>query len=450
MLSERNRILVESIKRLLRRKASVNLQKIVDKTHAADLAVVFRYLSLTDQQKLLDTVNDVKQKGYVLCELDEDIWVAIAENLEADKIVEILEQMPADEAAFLLNALPEEKTAFFLNKMAKAEAKEAQKLLQFEDDTAGSIMVTDYVALKADTTADEAIASLRNEHSGVEMPFYIYVVDETLKLLGVCSLRQLVVMASNAPLKDFMTKDIIYVRTDTDQEEVARMVSRYDILAVPVVDENKILKGIVTIDDVVDILRQEATEDMLKMAGAGEEFIETKSVLTSIKTRMPWLFASCIGGILASYVIGSFSGSLTKYAFLAAFIPVIMGMGGNIGIQSSTIVVRGLATGRILISDLWKVMVKEVTVGLSLGCTYGILLASVAGFRSSKMMLSLAVGLAILTSMTLAALSGSLVPIIFAKLEKDPAVATGPFVTTAIDVISVFCYFHIATALLGL
>jgi magnesium transporter len=311
-------------------------------------------------------------------------------------------------------------------------------------------MVPDFIALREDITAREAIESLQKEHLEVEMPFYLYVIDEYGKLSGVSSLRQLVVVPPETPLKDFMTTDVFSVQTDMDQEEVAKIVARYDILAVPVVDETNRLVGIVTVDDVIDIFRREATEDILKMAGAGEEFVETKSVLKSTRIRLPWLFASCVGGIVAFFIIGKFESSLSKFAYLAAFIPVIMGMGGNIGTQSSTIVVRGLATGRLNIRDFWSVILKELSIGIILGLIYGLIIGSVAQFRYSMMALAVSVALAVISSMTIAALVGSLVPMSFAKINIDPAVATGPFVTTAIDIVSVFFYFLIATTLLGL
>jgi magnesium transporter len=282
------------------------------------------------------------------------------------------------------------------------------------------------------------------------MPFYLYAVDESGRLVGVSSLRQLVLVPPETPLKAFMTTDVFSVQTDMDQEEVAKVVARYDILAVPVVDESHRLVGIVTVDDVIDIFRAEATEDILKMAGVGEEFIETKSIYKSTRMRLPWLFASCFGGIVAFYVINHFEPSLTRFAYLAAFIPVIMGMGGNIGTQSSTIVVRGLATGRLMVRDLRKVVFKELVIGGMLGVFYGLLIGGVAQARYGRLSFALAVSLAVLSSMAIAALVGSLVPMLFARLNIDPAVATGPFVTTAIDIISVFFYFQIATILLGI
>jgi magnesium transporter len=450
MSTDRDRILVDSIKRLLRRGAASHLGKIVNKTHAADLSVVFRSLSLAEQRKLFGLISDVEQKGILFSELDEDTFQDLIEDMKIEDIVKILESMPADDVADIIGRLPEEKSQTILDKMKKAESEEVEDLLRYEDDTAGGIMVPDFIALREDVTAREAIESLQTEHSDVEMAFYLYVVDEYGKLVGVSSLRQLVVVSPETLLKEFMTTDVFSVQTDMDQEEVARLVARYDILAVPVVDGSNRLMGIVTVDDVIDILRKEATEDILKMAGAGEEFVETKTIFKSTRIRLPWLFASCLGGIFAFFIIGEYESSLSKIAYLAAFIPVIMGMGGNIGTQSSTIVVRGLATGRINVRDIWPVVFKELSIGLILGLVYGLLIGSVAQFRYSMEALALSVALAVICSMSIAALVGSLVPMGFARINIDPAVATGPLVTTAIDIISVFFYFLIATTLLGI
>jgi len=451
MQSDRTKILIDSIKRLLRRNALTHLRKIVSKTHAADLSVVFRSLSLFNQHKLFDMIEKTEQKGALFSELGEDTFLALNEGIELDDVVEIFEHMPTDDVADLLGRLPEKRSDAIIKRMKKESSEEVEGLLHYDDDTAGGIMVPDFIALRENITAGEAIESLQKEHLDVEMPFYLYVVGENGKLVGVSSLRQLVVVTPETPIKDFMTTDVFSVQTSMDQEEVAKIVASYDILAVPVVDDTNQLVGIVTVDDVIDIIREEATEDILKMAGVGgEEFVETQSVFRSTKIRLPWLFASCIGGIVAFFIIGHFEGSLRKLAYLAAFIPVIMGMGGNIGTQTSTIVVRGLATGRLNIRDAWSVIFKEFAIGFILGVIYGFLVGLVAQLRYSTFQVAISVGLAVISSMSVAALVGSLVPMGFAKINVDPAVATGPFVTTAIDIVSVYFYFKIATTLLGI
>ena len=226
MVTDRNRILVESIKRLLRRGAASHLGKIVNKTHAADLSVVFRSLSLSEQRKLFGLISDVEQKGILFSELDEDTFQDLIEDMKIEDIVRILESMPADDVADIIGRLPEEKSQTILDKMKRAESEEVEDLLRYEDDTAGGIMVPDFIALREDVTASEAIESLQTEHSDVEMAFYLYVVDEYGKLVGVSSLRQLVVVLPETVLKEFMTTDVFSVQTDMDQEEVARLVAR--------------------------------------------------------------------------------------------------------------------------------------------------------------------------------------------------------------------------------
>ncbi|WP_022668436.1 magnesium transporter [Desulfospira joergensenii] len=454
MQTEQLKILNTSIKRLLRRGATRQLIKIIDKTHMADLSIVFKELSGLNRKKLFELIHDPEKIGLLFSEMDETVFLEFVKNVEFEKLVRVFDHMPSDDAAELLGLLDEELSDQILSKMKKEESDNVEQLMSYGEDTAGSLMVTDFVALEEDVKAREVIEALQNKYLDVEMPFYIYVVDGYGKLVGVSSLRQLVVVQPDKPLKEFMATDMVSVKTYTDREEVARLVSKYDYLAVPVVDDENCILGIVTVDDVIDILHEAATEDMLKMAGVGEEYIETQTVLRGSRIRLPWLLASCLGGVAAFFIIGGFEDSLAKFAGLAAFIPVIMGMGGNIGTQSSTIVVRGIATGRINIQDFSRVVSKELAVGLILGVIYGTLIGLVARFsfmaEPFSWSLALAVGLAVLSSMTVAALVGSMVPLALEKFHVDPAVATGPFVTTSIDIVSVYCYFRIAKLFLGI
>ncbi len=450
MPDDRTKLLLDTIKRLLRRGATAHLHKIVNKTHAADLAVVFRFLTLREQEALFDLMETVEQTALLFSELEQELLVKLIEDMPVEKIAEILEQMPNDDVADLLGKLSDERAQALLNLMTREESEEVEGLLRYDEQTAGGIMLPDFIALKEETTAREAIEALQKDYVDIEMPFYLYVVDDHGRLVGVISLRQLVVVPPHTRLKAIMATDVVSVQTNTDQEEVARIVARYNILAVPVVDESSKPVGIVTVDDVIDIIRQEATEDFLKMAGAGEDLVESQSIFKSTRTRLPWLLASWIGGVIAFFIIGHFESSLNKFVYLAAFIPIIMGMGGNIGTQSSTIVVRGLATGRLNLKQVWEVVFKELAIGFLLGFFYGLLLGFVAHVHYDLWLLGVTVGLAVISSMTIAATVGSLVPMVFARINIDPAVATGPFVTTSIDILSVFFYFQIATVLLHL
>lgn len=454
MQKEQIKILTASLKRLLRRGATKQLLNIIKKTHMADLSIAFKELSPDNRKKLFKLIDDPEKVGVLFNMLDEALFVEFVKNVEFDTLVRVFNHMPSDDAAALLSLMDEGVSDKILEKMKREESDNVEQLMSYGEDTAGSLMVTDFIALEEDMGAKQVIEALQNTYLDVEMPFYIYVVDSYGKLVGVSSLRQLVVVHPDRPLKDFMARDIISVKTYTDREEVARLVSRYDYLAVPVVDDDNRIVGIVTVDDVIDILHEAATEDILKMAGVGEEYIETQTIFRGTKTRLPWLFASFIGGVAAFFIIGGFEEELAKFTSLAAFIPVIMGMGGNIGTQSSTIVVRGIATGRIDLHDFSRVVFKEFAVGLILGLVYGIFIGIIAKitFMSHmfSMALALAVGLAIISSMTIAALVGSMVPLLLERFNIDPAVAAGPFVTTAIDIVSVYCYFMIANLLLAM
>ena len=454
MHNEQIKILTASLTRLLRRGATRQVMNIIKKTHMADLSTAFKELSTDNRKKLFALMDDPEKIGDLFSLLDETLFLEFVKHVEFAKLVNIFDHMPSDDAASLLTLLDEELSDQILSKMQKEESDNVEQLMSYAEDTAGSLMVTDFVALGEDVVARKVIEALQNKYLDVEMPFYIYVIDEYGKLVGVSSLRQLVVVHPEKPLKEFMAKDLVTVKPYTDREEVARLVSRYDYLAVPVVDDDNKIVGIVTVDDVIDILHEAATEDMLKMAGVGEEYIETQTVFKGARIRLPWLFASFLGGVAAFFIIGGFEENLVKFTSLAAFIPVIMGMGGNIGTQSSTIVVRGIATGVINVQDFYKVISKEFSVGLILGVVYGLFIGGIAKFtfasESFSLMLAVAVGLAILSSMTIAALVGSMVPLIFERLNIDPAVATGPIVTTSIDIVSVYCYFMIASHLLGL
>jgi magnesium transporter len=445
-------ILKDTFGRLLRRNAETNLIKLIKKTHPADLAIVFRYFSEEEQIQVFNLMKNSTHTIEFLIELD-DILIENLLNVEKpERIADLLESAPTNDQSYILGILEKNQSQSVIELLKREEQEEIEEIMGYPEDSAGTMMTTDVFTLFEDTTCAEALSELQDQQDA-EMVFYLYITNEYGSLVGVASLRALATTPADKLLKDIMVKRIDTVRPETDQEEVAQIVAQYNYLAVPVVDSDNQLLGIVTVDDVVDVIREEATEDFLQMAGAGKDReILLKSSWENAKARLPWLFASWIGGIVAASIIGRFEYMLESIIALAAFIPVIIGMGGNIGTQSSTIIVRGMATGRIELGNELKILLKELRVGLILGSLYGLMLGIFANFKflNSDPMLGVVVGLSICSSMLLATIVGAFTPLVLRKLDIDPAIATGPFVTTSIDIIGVLLYFFIAGSLLSI
>ncbi len=443
-------ILRDTFRRLLRRNAQTNLKKLINKTHPADLAIVFRYFNDEEQNQVFDLMKNNHHTLEFLIELDETIIEKLLNIEKPERIRDFIQNASTNDQSYILGALEKTKAESVTDLLKKEELEEIEEIMGYPEDSAGSLMETDIFTLYQDTTCGEALKTLQDQKDA-EMVFYLYITNEDDSLVGVASLRALATTPTDTMLKHIMVKKVHYVRPETDQEDVAQIVAQYNYLAVPVVDDDNKLIGIVTVDDVVDVIREEATEDFLQMAGAGKDReILLKSSWENAKVRLPWLFASWMGGIIAASVIGAYEYMLESIVALAAFIPIIIGMGGNIGTQSSTIIVRGMATGRIEIGSELSVLIKEIKVGLLLGILYGIMLGLFANFKfiNTDPMLGVVVGLSICCSMLLAVTVGTFTPLILRKLDVDPAVATSPFVTTSIDILGVFLYFFIAGYLL--
>tara|TARA_B100001079_G_scaffold117216_1_gene100809 strand:- start:3011 stop:4381 length:1371 start_codon:yes stop_codon:yes gene_type:complete len=452
MFNHEINILRDTYRRLLRRQAKTNLIKLTRKTHPADLATVFRHFTDEEQIEIFTLMNENEHTAEFLSELDDALVNDLLANESLERIASIIEKAPTNDQSGILNVLEEEKAQSVIELLNAEEQEEIAEIMGYPEDSAGALMNTEVFTLNEGITAGEAIKTLQDQEEA-EMVFYLYITDNDDRLVGVISLRALTTTPSTTKLKDMMIKNVHSVRPETDQEEVARVVAQYNYLAVPVIDPDSHLLGIVTVDDVVDVIREEATEDFLQMAGAGKDReILLKSSWENAKTRLPWLFASWVGGVIAAYLIGVFENMLENIIALAAFIPVILGMGGNIATQSSTIIVRGMATGRVNIGGEIKLIIKEMQVGLLLGILYGILLGVFAKitFPNAHNYLGVVVGLSICVSMIVAATVGTIIPLILRKLDIDPAVATGPFVTTSIDILGVLFYFLIAGLFLSM
>ena len=439
-------ILRDTFGRLLRRQAQTNLVKLIHKTHPADIAVLFRYFTDEQQSKVFTLMREDEHTAEFLVELDDTLLSNLLQNETPERISGLIEHASANDQSYILGTLEEDQAQSVIDLLKTEEQEEIEELMGYPEDSAGAMMTTDIFTLYQNSTCKDALNSLQDQ-TEAEMVFYLYITDEDDRMVGVASLRALATTPSDTLLKNIMVKRVHSVRPDTDQEEVAQIVARYNYLAVPVLDEDDHLLGIVTVDDVVDVIREEATEDFLQMAGAGKDReILLKSSWENARARLPWLFASWIGGIIAVSIIGIFEDMLENIIALAAFIPVIIGMGGNIGTQSSTIIVRGMATGRIEIGNEMKILFKEIRVGLILGGLYGLLLGVFANFRFFDVdpLLGFVVGLSIFCSMLIATAVGTFIPLVLRKLDIDPAIATGPIVTTSIDILGVLLYFLIA------
>ncbi len=445
---------IDTVRRLLRRHARSNLENMLAKMHAAELALIFRHITPEERNEAFLTIADVDHAAAVMSEMDEHLIEELITELPIEKTMMLMKAMSPDDEADILQLLPEELAEDILNRLKSSESEEMETLMAYPENSAGGLMIPDVFALHEDITVGEAIASIQNQDEQ-EMVFYLYVVDERQHLVGVISLRDLITSKPMKKLSDMMITRVHSVNPLTDQEEVAQIVSRYNILAVPVVDDANKLMGIITVDDVIDVIREEATEDFLQMAGAGRDRdILLKSTFSNAKTRVPWLFASWIGGLLVASIITTYEDTLGQVFALMAFLPIIIGMAGNVGTQTSTIIVRGIATGRVSTANALKLVFKELRVGFLLGGLYGLLLGgagyllSSSGYMDIGVMnsveLGITVGLGIILSMAIAALVGALVPVLLHRMNLDPAVATGPFVTTSVDILGVVVYFVVA------
>ena len=447
-MDHNHQLLLDTTRRLIRRGALPNLAKLLAKTHPADIAHLFRYLDLNEQRLLFNLIAEPEISADVLSELDHATGAHILEQLDKQTITEVLQEMATDDAADIVGYMPDDLADEILNIMHDEDSREIEQLLSYEEDTAGGIMSPEFFALEQNLTVKEAIVALQQAEDA-EMVFYLYVVNAQDQLVGVLSLRQLLTVPPNTQLRDIMTTEVFNVRTDMDQEEVARVVEKYNILAVPVVDDNNRLKGIITVDDVIDVIRQEATEDIYKMAGASEEeLLYGNKSFKIARLRLPWLLINLFGGVITGYLMWLFKLTLKEIIALISFIPVITGMGGNVGGQSATIMVRGFATGRIDFSTLRQVFFKEVRVGLIMGSVCGLTVGVVAWGWHGNPYLGMVVGLAMVIAMAVASTMGVIAPAAFKKLGIDPAIASTPFVQTANDITGILIYFGMATMFL--
>jgi magnesium transporter len=440
------------LRRLVRRDAGPAIRKVISSYRPGDIAAVMRHMTWAEQRRLYQMIDDRDQAAEVLTMLPEDAVRQLTADLTEEHVVDLVDRMELDDATDVLSVLPDAVRTRVLSELSEEDGSEVASLLEWAPDSAGGLMSPEFFSMPDTATCGSAIRALQKSDDDVAYVQYVYVTDREERLVGVVSLRTLVVRPPATPLISVMTRDPITVSPTQDQEEVARYVARYDLLSIPVVDEERHLLGIVTVDDVIDVIREEAAEDMYLMAGLSDDADPILgTVLQQTRQRGGWLLATIGGGICASEIIGTYEHTLAKVAVLAGFIPVIMGMAGTVGIQSATVAVRGLATGHVQLAGAVPFIWREVRVGVLLGLFYGLLLTLYGVLRYQDMpLIGAAVGASVTMAIGGASLFGAGIPVALSRLGIDPAIATGPIVTTIIDLVGIVVYFNVARWMLGL
>lgn len=397
-------------------------------------ATVHHYLSPEDMAELFENLDE-----------EEGLYEKVLGEMDPHYAADILSEMHTDDAVDVLNELEKEQIISYLTLMDREQSEQIRHLLHYEEYTAGSIMTTEFISIVENQTVRSAMQILKNEALNAELIYYLYVVDNDKKLTGVISLRDLLISDDDTMVYELMSSQVYSVKVSDDQEDVARQMRDYDFYAMPVVDFQNHLVGIITVDDMIDVMDEIASDDYSKLAGVSDmEYID-KGPISSARKRLPWLVILLFLGMITANLIGRFEETLSQKAILAVFIPLIAGMAGNTGTQALAVIVRGIATGQIESENKWKLLLREAGTGLITGVTCGILVTGVVFVWKGELVLAALVGISILVSLIVATLAGSLVPLLMHRLHIDPAVASGPFITTINDLISIIIYFGMAT-----
>jgi magnesium transporter len=449
MQAQRLNLMLDSVGRLVRRGAMSNAVNLLTKIRPVDIAQVLSQLPQHDRETLFDALvhQELTRAAEALSEMETDRAVSLLTTLSREDSLRLLGELPSDDAALLVGELPEEMRDELLDRMKVEHSTDVQELLGFADETAGRIMTPDYFALDEDVTVSEAITALQRRSEEFEMAFYLYVVDSRNHLLGVVSLRQLLLNLPSTPLRKIMISDIIKVTTDTDQEEVARIVATYNLLAVPVVDEENKMAGIITVDDIIDVMREEATEDIYALAGVDADDSALGSPVSSVRRRLPWLLLTLGAALIAVAIVRYYLNTLRSSLDLAILIPIVAAMGSSAATQTMTVVVRGIGLGEISWESSRRVVVKETLVGLINGIAVGVVVFAIIsvwfGVKVGGVL-----GITMVLSLLIAGLLGTLIPVVLKRMRVDPALASSVFVITLTDAITFFFYLGTATLLL--
>ncbi|AEA34583.1 magnesium transporter [Hippea maritima] len=440
------KMILQTVRKFIRKEASENVAKILKKLHPADIAKIVQNLAPDERAFAIKAIDDLELKAEAIEYLDDyTIAAEILEQLTPQNAARIIQSISVDKAVDILEELNEEFADEVYKHLEDKFKEEIHSLSRYPEDTAGGIMNPDFFAIDKDLTVKDALEKIRKASKEKKI-IYVYVIDRFGHLIGVVTLRSLITADENEKIENITNTNIISVRTDMDQEEVAKLVEKYDLLCVPVVDNKNRLVGIITVDDIIDVIREETTEDIYKLIGTSEEEFEETSILNIIKYRAPWLIMSLIGESISGSVLKFFDGTLKTAISLSFFMPLIMALGGNTGQQSQTIVVRALALGKFDESGIWIIIKRQIKTAISIGLLFAILGFAMALVFQKNFYLSLVVGSSLFISMFLSTMIGALLPLGLKKLNVDPAVAASPFISAMNDIVGLLIYLSIATA----
>lgn len=438
---------VKMLKRLLQIGSQENIARAVEKIHPSDISSLFSDLADKETLNLINSLYLIPKAGQTLRELPHFLLPDILEQIDNKKLAIILARLEPDDALFLLERVPENRWRTLLEQLPIAQRLRLEPLLLYPKNSAGSVMTSHFLTVNAEMTVEEAIASLR-QSPDVKDAFYIYVLDEEKRLVGVQSLRKMVLSEPHKKIRDIMETEVYSVEATTDQEQAAQIVAHYNLLAIPVVNERRELLGVITVDDVIDILKEEATEDIYQMAGLSEEDRAYSPLTLKVKKRLPWMVINLATAFAAAWVVSLFEGTIAKMAVLAAYMPIIAGMGGNGATQSLVVMTRSIALGEIAFSKTWIAVAKEIANGLIVGLVCGLIAGLAAIFLNGKAYLGLIIFLAMTINLIMAGFAGAAVPLLLKKLKLDPATASSIIVTTFTDIVGFFAFLGLATVLM--
>lgn len=444
--------LLRFTKQFIKLRTLGHLWNAIIKLHYADVATLIEHLNTQERKIIIELFiskkMDLPQLAEIISEIKPEIAVELLSDLEITQITRILEELSSDDAASLIPLFNEDVQVEILKKMKKEDAAGVQEQLAYPEESAGRIMSTDFLALEETTSAGDAISAIQLAGEEVEVPFYLYVTDAEQRLKGVVSLKQIILVNSKLKLKDIMTTEVYKVDAFTDQEEVAAVVANYNLLAIPVVDEADRLVGVVTVDDVIDIIQDEATEDIYKLAGVTQDYSIDLSMSKSLRKRIPWLFMSLFTTSLSAVVVALFQGTIEQFIMLAVLMHIVPAIGGVMGNQTVAIMVREIVLGTLEWKRSKKILFKELTVGLGSGLAIGAVAGLITGLIYDKWIIGIIFGSALIFNLFMAVLIGILVPLSLRKLRMDPALASGMIVTMMTDVLGLLCFLGLGTLVL--